>query len=146
MMILGVIGITGCSKGTEGIPAVPASGTVTLNGKPLEQGTIQFVPSKSRPAYGEIKDGKFTLTTYVDGDGAVPGKHKVGVTAVEEVPNPKGGEPIAKSLVPSNCTNPETSGYEVEIPPQGKTDIQIDFKGTVGGSTTPGRRPRVMSE
>lgn len=56
------------------------SGTVTVDGKPVTQGTIMFVPADGKAAIGAIgPDGRFTLTTYSDGDGALVGPHKVTI-------------------------------------------------------------------
>ena len=62
--------LAGCGGGGGSeARAVPASGTVNYLGKPVEKGTIHFVPEKGRSASGEIENGKFTLTTYEPGDG-----------------------------------------------------------------------------
>jgi hypothetical protein len=87
------LAVAGCSGDPDMIRAVPAAGTVTYKGKPLETGNIQFHAEKGRSASGAIKDGKFVLTTYEDGDGAVPGKHAVVVSASKEVRVPAGPRP-----------------------------------------------------
>src|SRR5262245_43532667 len=60
---------------------VPASGTVTFQGKPLDHYQVTFKPTDDRrPATGITdKDGKFTLGTNTAGDGCPPGKHKIAV-------------------------------------------------------------------
>jgi hypothetical protein len=78
-----ILPILGCGD-SGGLPArYRISGTVTYNGKPLEQGNINFVPDGpgGRPAGGTISDGQYTLTTQDLNDGAVPGKYKVSVVA-----------------------------------------------------------------
>ena len=102
---------------------------MTYKGKPLEKGTIQFIPENGRPASGAITNGHFVLTTNVEGDGAAPGIHGVGVTAYEEVPAKKPGqEPTTKSQLPAKYALPADSDIKVEIPASGKKDIQIDLK------------------
>lgn len=127
---LSAISLSGCGgSGDPGaIPAVPAVGTVTYRGKPVEKGTIQTMPEKGRPAQGIIKDGHFILSTYRDEDGAVPGKHQVGVIATEEVKK-QGVESEARYVVPERYASPETSEIEVTIPPEGNTKIVIDIPG-----------------
>ena len=54
---------------------VPASGTVTYKGKPLEKGQVQLLPNKDGPvAVGSVENGKFILGTNQEGNGALPGK------------------------------------------------------------------------
>jgi hypothetical protein len=128
-LVLTALGAVGCSSTPAGvIPAVPAAGTVTYKGKPLEQGQLQFLPEQGSPASGSIENGKFTLSTYSEGDGAVPGKHKVGITSTKEVPSKRGGEAETVYLIPVNYASPDLSGIEVEIPPEGNTNITIDLK------------------
>lgn len=75
--------LAGCGNG----PAiVPVSGVVTIDGKPLTYGHIQVVPKGWRAASGAIGgDGRFTLTTTVQGDGCATGTHQVAILAGESV-------------------------------------------------------------
>ncbi|SIO14988.1 hypothetical protein SAMN05444166_2712 [Singulisphaera sp. GP187] len=122
------VAVSGCGgRDKNELPAVAAAGKVTYKGNPVSQGTMYFLPDTGRPATGIIKDGSFTLTTYNDGDGAVAGKHRVGVISTEDVPT-KGGDSVPKYLIPEKYSQPENSGLEVVIPPTGNTSIQIDIK------------------
>jgi hypothetical protein len=129
-LALGFAGVilSGCGGGdSDGPPAVAAGGSVTFAGKPIKKGVIHFQPEKGRPASGVIKDGKFTLTTYTEDDGAVVGKHKVGLEVTEEVPG-KDGDTTVNYLVPQKFADPGKSGVVVEIPSGGNTSLQIDVK------------------
>jgi len=124
------IALVGCGSGDpNAIKAVPAAGTVSYKGKPIETGTIGFVPAKGRPASGQITNGQFSMTTYTDGDGAIPGHHAVTVNATKQVPGTgrAGDEGRTISLVPESYASPDSSGTAVDIPPEGKTDIKIDL-------------------
>jgi hypothetical protein len=123
-----IMALAGCSGDSGMVAAVPASGTVTFDGKPLETGSIQFIPEKGRPAGGPIKDGKFTLTTYNENDGAIPGKHAVAVTAFKDVKLKGQSEAQQVPIIPAIYLKPTTSGIAVDVPPGGKTDIAIDLK------------------
>jgi hypothetical protein len=64
---------------------VPVSGTVTLDGQPLEGATVYFYmvgdEREGRPAMGTTnKDGEFQLSTLGNNDGALPGRYKVVIT------------------------------------------------------------------
>src|SRR5262249_52771695 len=107
---------------------VSAAGTITYQGKPLAQGQVQFVPGKGRAAYGTIENGRFVMTTFEEGDGAIPGELKVGVISVEQVPSGKGSDPDSRYLIPPRYGNPSLSGVAVKIPPEGSRDIVIELK------------------
>jgi hypothetical protein len=69
--------------GCGGTGPVKVSGTVTLNGEPVEGALVQFVPAKDggRPATAVTgPDGGFSLTTIENQDGALPGDYKVVIT------------------------------------------------------------------
>lgn len=66
------------------LPTVPAQGMITRGGKPITEGIITLVPvldgGSTNQASGEIgPDGRFTLSSGGDNDGAVPGKYRVKV-------------------------------------------------------------------
>ncbi len=133
----------GCGPGS--IPTVEVSGTVTLDGKPLEGAMVGFYPaSGGAPATGQTdSSGKFTLR--------VPaGKAKVSVSKTEaggeakvdqaaagaapagtalSGPPTAGGAPPAppKSVVPAKYTNAETSGLTFEVK-SGMAPVTIELK------------------
>ena len=130
LVLMAVAAAPGCWGGDPyAVKTVSAAGTATYQGKPVSKGTILFQPvdEKGRPASGTIDDGKFTLTTYREGDGAVPGKHRVAVVATEERKT-KDGDTTVKYLIPEQYASAETSGVEVEVPPGGSSDLRVDIK------------------
>jgi hypothetical protein len=108
----------GSTEGPYVAPTVPVKGKVTYKGKPLTQGEIVFEPeSAGREAHGGIQsDGTFELTTYKQGDGAVPGTHRVAVTGTSK-----------KDAVPTKYKNVSSSKTQVEVA-DGKTEYTVDFK------------------
>lgn len=80
--------LTGC-RGSNEYETTPVSGIVSCQGKPVANATVNFtpLPEAGRPAgqRGRValgltdNDGRFTLTTYKDGDGAIVGRHTVTV-------------------------------------------------------------------
>lgn len=74
--------LIGCNRNTNA-PTFPVSGTVTLDGKPVEGAAVSFISldPKNRPAAASTdKDGKYSLTTFVANDGAMAGDYQVSVT------------------------------------------------------------------
>ena len=125
-----VAAVSGCGGGDPyAVKTVSAAGTVTYQGKPVSKGTILFQPldEKGRPASGMIENGKFSLNTYREGDGAVPGKHKVAVVVTEEKKT-KDGDTTVKYIIPERYASAETSGVEMEVPPGGSSDLRVDIK------------------
>jgi len=62
---------------------VPAAGVVTLNGAPVTNAQITFSPrgQSGKAAFASTDgSGRFTLSTFADGDGAVPGEYDVAIT------------------------------------------------------------------
>lgn len=106
---------TGCGPSRPAV--VPTAGIVTLDGKPLAGGFVRVVPAASRPATGEIgPDGRFTLGTFAEADGCVPGTHGVEVIG----PLPAGGEtaaavPAPTVTVPGRYRAAETSGLTITV-------------------------------
>jgi len=78
------VAVVGCGDG--GIPpprTVPTTGTVLFKGKPTAGVTVKFLPQfdigtpKWVPEAVTDKDGKFTLSTGANGNGAPPGEYRV---------------------------------------------------------------------
>ena len=117
--------LTGCSGGLKEFPVAEVSGVVLCEGKPVPFAKVQFNPqaaegSKSaevgKPGFAFAdKDGKFVLSTYGEGDGAVVGKHTV--TAVPDSAHPCDCHsdditPLMEVEVKAGQTNE----FEVQVP------------------------------
>lgn len=75
----------GCGRSPR---LVPVSGTITVDGKPLETGSLFVAPEGGRAAAARIgPKGRFTLSTWREGDGVVPGIHRVEIKASERLDN-----------------------------------------------------------
>ena len=82
--------LTGGCGNPEEYEVVPVRGVVTCQGKPVANGFVNFTPLQgqerdpSKPgklALGKTdSQGRFELTTYHNGDGAIVGKHVVTVS------------------------------------------------------------------
>lgn len=94
-------GCGGSGGSTPALAIVPVRGQILYRGKPLPGGGVTFEPvDGGREAHGGVgPDGRFTLTTFRDGDGAVRGPHRVAVTGA----------------VPLKYRSFASSGLEIEI-------------------------------
>lgn len=127
--------LAGCG-GSE-FSYAPAKGKVTYKGKPLEFGTVLFIPEKGPPATGQIQpDGTFVLETGTQSGGtrkgAVVGKHKVEIRCLEsQRPGykvPEGQEmPAGKPLIPTKYMQADTSGLTAEVTAKGPNEFTFDL-------------------
>ena len=119
--------VAGSGCGPKRPTTVPIRGLIMLDGKPVAGAAVMLMPQfDGRPALGVTSDsGEFTLTTFTDGDGAMPGKHIVTVTLqrttgfVADKDGLSGGvapEGVRQEwLVPQRYSDPKTSGLTAEV-------------------------------
>lgn len=121
--------VAGCggSGDPDDVAPVPAAGSVTYKGKPVDHGQVVFQPEKGRPARGEIEGGQFTMSTVREGDGAAPGKQHIAVIVTAET-KVKGGDTDVTYLVPEKYASPDSSGIEIDLPKGGSRSIQIELQ------------------
>lgn len=99
-----VVLAAGC--GGDQLETVPVSGVVTCQGKPVPSARVMFSPQAiegreasdlGKPGIGTTDDqGRFTLSTYSDGDGVVVGRHAVSVNLVYNEDTATGPDPNDK--------------------------------------------------
>jgi hypothetical protein len=107
----------GCGDGR--MSRVPVSGKVLIDGKPLTKGSIRFISPNSRASGGVLdSEGRFVLSCYENGDGAVLGTHQIEVTANERVTPTK-----MRWFAPKKYGNMNLSGLQQEI--TGPTDSVV---------------------
>ncbi|HVJ68964.1 MAG TPA: hypothetical protein VM510_13330 [Caulifigura sp.] len=131
-LILGLsVFLAGCGKSNEKA-TFPVKGVVKFEGKPLEFGSVVFVPKGGGPtAQANIApDGSYELGSYSLTDGAVPGTHQVmiladkpagtGAGALPEdvIKKPTGGN---VSVIPEKFADLTNSGLEVTVKSQPNT-------------------------
>jgi len=137
LIVASAIGSAGCSDGR--LPTYPASGQVVFeDGSPVHVGTVEL---KSREhnihARGEIStDGRFVLTTYKPGDGAVAGTHDcvvVQMVMVEEIAN---FQPSTEGVVHPRFGSYRTSELMVEVAEKRTNELKIIVDGLTDRPTT----------
>lgn len=102
----------------------PVSGTVTFQGKLLDQGAIQFLPADGSPTESGagIKDGQYLIPAQ---NGLAPGKYKVTVFSYDQ----------AGAKVPDNTTMPgDTVGvqFKERIPAKYNTKTTLTAEVAAG--------------
>jgi hypothetical protein len=134
-----VVGIVaGCADGrpTGAKPTKPVKVTVTYKGSPVEGATVSFI--SETPAYGRTDtSGVAKMKTYVEGDGAVLGAHKVTISKTDaggqdvasiDSPNYNPDAPSApiKHLVPVKYSLPD-SGLTAEVTEGGPNEFKFEL-------------------
>jgi hypothetical protein len=131
-----LLSVPGCGPGTGHLPkTVPASGVVTLDGKPVDGAQVVIVPAaEGTTGATAVTDasGRFSLRAYPEKDGAIPGEYKVQVSKTVEVKltgkagSLDGGDPVRFDYgVPAKYPDAQASGLTVTIPDAGNKDIKL---------------------
>jgi hypothetical protein len=141
-VILTLLALAGCGGGVN---AVPVSGIVTVNGKPLENVAVNFAPLGTEGAVGPgssgVTDaqGHFTLKTVDERRvrGAVAGKHRVtlfegrGADAYDPYADPTlKPEELAAKLEQIRFQLPPRArdgSLVFEVPPAGTDEARFEF-------------------
>lgn len=121
--VLVMLSVTaGCGGGAY--PEV--EGVITLNGKPLGNVQVQFLPDPEQDTRGprstgvSDKDGRFRLTTDDKRPGAVPGKHRVLVEDLQQWDGIRMGradsnKPLKPSRLPGRYSDAAKTPLKVEV-------------------------------
>lgn len=127
-MLSAVVALLGCGDGRPS--RVPVAGKVMIDGQPLANGSIVFMPEHGRQSFGNLdRDGHFTLSCFASNDGAILGKHKIRVLASENF-----SETAVKIHAPKRYEDVQTSGLAEEITgPKDSVLISLTWKGDAHG-------------
>src|SRR5262249_27215526 len=135
-MLICLYAALGCGSAGGNLPkTVPASGVVTLDGKPVDGAQVILVPAAegTTGAFGVTdSSGHFSLRAYDQKPGAIRGEYKVRVSKTIQVKvegakgSVDGGDPVRFEYgVPGKYTDHKMSGLTVTIPDAGNTDIKL---------------------
>jgi hypothetical protein len=119
----GVVLLAGCNTDPLGREAV--SGTVHFQGKPLDQGRIQFVPVTKGPTESgaTIENGEFRIPR---DSGLAPGTYKVSVFSYDQK-----GAKVQSEEVPGD---PGNTQFRERIPKKYNAETTLSVEVKKGGS------------
>lgn len=138
LLVSALVLTSGCSK--SGPELFSVSGTVTLQGQPLPNVIVTFIPDdggKSASGTGDSA-GNYKLSTFAPNDGALAGSYKVAIMPKD--PPPMAGEavssPGASTEKPKKYTPPfparyglpKDSGLTANVSPNGENKFNFDLK------------------
>ena len=114
LLSLSFVILVGCGGRHE----ATVSGTVTLDGQPLDRGTVTLHPTGGgAAAVGPIgSDGVYTIKTGTE-SGLAPGEYTATVVANEDpIPSTTGGAPMPGALItPARYGTLETSDLHITV-------------------------------
>ena len=147
--------ITGCGGGSDFPTTYPVTGTVKVQGKPIEGAVVTFqLETGKENAIGTTNSsGEFKLSTFRPSDGAVPGQYRVAVTkptaaelssdapppgqiASGDLPDdyappvaaPTGSTSKAKSEIPEKYSNDKLSGLRATVTASDNNHFDFDLE------------------
>lgn len=124
MVAMSVVMVGGCSKRRGNRPQTfPVKGVVTMAGAPLAGATVMFNPV-AQGGSGAIAltddQGRYKLTTFDAGDGAVAGEYRVAFVKTI-FPKQEGVDPMVamsgdpKNVLPLKFADSATSGFTANV-------------------------------
>jgi hypothetical protein len=126
LMLLGVV-LAGCGAGGPEIAYV--TGKVTMDGKPLPNATVVFVPENGRPAGATTnEEGEYVLNFAQGRKGAIPGESVIRIMTFRDADQDENGQSIpgAPETVPAEYNTESTLTFNVE---PGKNNVaNFDLK------------------
>jgi hypothetical protein len=111
----------GCGKGNDAIPdTVPVSGKVTVDGQPVTEGQVSFLPFDKEQITGAQCTGKIDASggyvMYTGGKSGVPaGRYKVTITPV---------------MVPTTTNKMPTVPFDKKFSDVSKTSLIMNVPGS----------------
>ena len=137
-LLIAAAALVGCGARTSAV-----QGVVLLDGKPLPNASVRFVPQGAgRDATGHTDaSGAFSMSTLRPGDGVVAGDYKVVISPPIGTPDPtryasseeamaaaaKAPPPKASSF-PQQYTRPDQTPLKQTVPVSGKVTFDLKSK------------------
>jgi len=130
LLIVGFLVVCGGCGSSSGRRAV--KGTVTYQGKPLENGTITFQTTTTPPVMAGgsvIQDGKYDISAE---KGLEPGTYRVLISAAgppaKQTPAERaaGASPHASELIPARYNTETTLTAEIKAGASDPVDFKLD--------------------
>jgi hypothetical protein len=135
LLALWFLGLAGCErKQSSGVPLAQAAGKVTLDGKPLAEATLEFVPTGDTKGQGgsAITDdeGLFTVTSPFGEEGLTAGDYRV---VISKLVLPAG---VHFDVPPDKTLPPADNPYQESLPAKysDRTNSKLNIKVSPGGS------------
>lgn len=133
--------LVGCGAGSQDVSLAPVSGTVTLDGEPLADASVQFQPDTDdmlAPSSYGLTDaqGRYSLELLSSGEsGAVPGEHLVSITLPIEDKMVNGEYMPGDGQLPTQYNQDTT--LTMTVPEGGRDDADFPLVSDSGSQPEP---------
>ena len=122
ILLVAACAVAGCSS-SDAPPLGQVSGTVTLDGQPVADAQLFFVPASGAPSVGKTdQKGQYTLAYDQKLKGAVIGQHTVRITKIGEPGTPND----TKNLLPEKYNEKSPLTAEVKA---GQNSLNFQLTG-----------------
>jgi hypothetical protein len=122
----------GCGGPVDNLPRQAVSGTVTLDGKPLDRGTLSFQPVSQLPtaAAVSVSGGQYSIA---QAEGLVPGSYRVLISSTPQTastasrpPPPGQATPPPKEMLPEKYNVSSSLTAEVKEGTPNRFDFPLE--------------------
>jgi len=118
----------GCGKPAHIPDLGDVSGTVTLDGQPLVDATVNFSPAEGRPSFGKTDAaGQYSLSFVGEYTGAIVGPHTVRISTEQYIEREDGTTDYVKESVLPGYNKKSTLTANVE-PGENSFDFELSSK------------------
>jgi hypothetical protein len=127
--------VAGCSRGGPEIAYV--TGRVTMDGKPLANAAVVFIPENGRPAGATTDaDGNYVLNFTQGRRGAIPGKNLIRISTNREAQQDASGKTIpgSRETVPAKYNTNTTLEFTVEPKKKNVANFELQSGGPIASS------------
>lgn len=131
-LVLSTNFLMGCGTGGPEIASV--EGTITMDGKPLVNAMVLFIPPEGRPAGAKTNaEGKYVLNFSGGRKGTMPGLNKIRISTQSEAFTDDSGKtyPASKETIPEQYNQLSKLEFQVEPGKKNIADFQLESKGRV---------------
>jgi hypothetical protein len=128
-----VVASSGCGPGGPDIASV--EGTVTMNGKPLPNAAVVFIPENGRPAGATTdSEGHYVLNFTTGRKGAIPGKNSIRITTLRDAGEDENGKPVpgSKETIPMEYNIASTLTFTVKDGEKNVANFDLKSGGKIG--------------
>ena len=135
LLAVSILLFAGCGPGGPEIASV--SGRVTMDGKPLANATVVFIPENGRPSGASTDaDGKYVLNFSQGRRGAIPGKNMVRVMTIRDPTPGEDGKSIpgSKETVPAKYNTATELTFDVAPGKRNVADFDLKSGGPISAN------------